>query len=773
MNGKRPTIGFFTCHLDNDYALEICRGVEYAARETDTNLIIFPGMYLSGTYDDPINSKYDYQYNSIYCYANEKTLDGIIVSIGSVGSFLSMKDKNKFLSQFNVPILTLEIEVPGYPYLHTENSSSIKDMVSYLIHDCGRKNIGFVSGRLDNKDAEIRYYAYKEALRENGIPYDENKVAYGNLSQYCVEAVSDLLDRCPELDAIMFANDTMAIGGYEAMRNKGIAIGKDILCTGFDNSITSMSLNPPLTTVDSHILDLGYNSIYQMLELLNTGKTSISTLEPTIVKRESTMYSPENDKEELDLINKSLDTITAKALLKKFKLKYMQNYMQSFYSGVLFEILDPLFLKYINIALGKRQSIDIQDINHSISNVMNSDIIKNYVSYSMFSNSITLLFEFLLSLDIDPEKKTRLSTYYGKISSSITNFFNQAYFEANNDKNLNAWSSVFITKDTLLTSDNEEYCFKLMMDKIKDSGFDVAYIYLYDNPIIQLSDGFWKMPDNLLFEAYLKSGQVKVLSGNDRFLPSSMIFNNKYTENNQRHTMILTPLFTNDEHHGLFICEADPNAFNKIYSTSLQLGTSLKFIAMMKQQLMIQQRLEQTMAEISDKNDLLNNLSITDALTGLLNRRGFFDTAQYEVTLLRNVGKRAIITYIDMDNLKQVNDIYGHKEGDFSLRSIAEMLRECLPKDAIIGRLGGDEFIALSFVEKGYSSVSITRNFEKANAGFNASCKKPYFVEFSYGFNNFVCKRDINIEEVMIKADSELYVNKKNKRKSVTKSENA
>ena len=61
-SNKRLNIGFFTCHLDNDYAYEVCKGVDYAAKELDVNLIVFPGMYMNASYNDPKNARFDYQY---------------------------------------------------------------------------------------------------------------------------------------------------------------------------------------------------------------------------------------------------------------------------------------------------------------------------------------------------------------------------------------------------------------------------------------------------------------------------------------------------------------------------------------------------------------------------------------------------------------------------------------------------------------------------------------------------------------------------------------
>ena len=64
MTNNRLNIGIFTCHIDNDYATEVCKGAEYAAKELDCNLIVFPGMFLNASFYDPANQLYDYQYNS-------------------------------------------------------------------------------------------------------------------------------------------------------------------------------------------------------------------------------------------------------------------------------------------------------------------------------------------------------------------------------------------------------------------------------------------------------------------------------------------------------------------------------------------------------------------------------------------------------------------------------------------------------------------------------------------------------------------------------------
>ena len=76
------------------------------------NLIVFPGMFLNASFNDPENEIYDYQYNSVFYYAKKENLDALIVSVGTIASFISQKSIVAFLDTFkDIPILTLESKV--------------------------------------------------------------------------------------------------------------------------------------------------------------------------------------------------------------------------------------------------------------------------------------------------------------------------------------------------------------------------------------------------------------------------------------------------------------------------------------------------------------------------------------------------------------------------------------------------------------------------------------------------------------------------------------
>lgn len=209
MRKERLHIGLMIHHLENEYATELLRGAMFAAEELDINLILLPGRGINAVEDDEKYSIYDYQYNVIYHYVSKSNLDALIVSAGTIGSYISQKEMLRFLRGYEgLPILTMEVEYPGYPCVHF-NANGMKLAVDHLIDDCGSQKIGYVSGTIGNADAMERLQCYRIALEDHHIPYDRTKVVYGNFCESSEEVVRMLLDAHPDLEAIAFANDKM------------------------------------------------------------------------------------------------------------------------------------------------------------------------------------------------------------------------------------------------------------------------------------------------------------------------------------------------------------------------------------------------------------------------------------------------------------------------------------------------------------------------------------------------------------------------------------
>lgn len=767
MTNGRLNIGLFICHLDNDYAYDICKGVDYAVKELDANLYIFPGMYINAAYHDPLKAHYDYQYNSVFYYASPENLDVLIVSIGTIGSFLSESDIKSFLNNFKgIPILTLEIEIPGYNCLYVDSRNGLCDAIEHLITVHNKKRIGFVSGREFNADAIDRLNIYKETLQAHDMPVNDNLIVHGNFSEYCEDIVGDLLDRNPDLDAIVFANDQMAMGGYNELKRRGIEIGKDIAVTGYDDSPIALALVPNLSTVNASVPNLGYHAVYEAIEVLKNGHPKQSILNSSFITRQSCGCTSTS----LHIL-KSLQLepshIDPDAVTKELEDQLLSDYRHNYMEAELRQYIHPLISAYITATLDSRiTEYPIEDIITQIRSLLSSDIML-HVSFDKLSYLLNTMMNTMLSMITSDNKKCAFLSAANIMYQTMNQHNSNLRYLDRKDYQVQVWNASYIARDTLDYGKDNDTCFANLLEKLKCLSFDSSYIYLYDDPVLQLSDGSWKIPDELILQAYDNDTRSVVLQ-NQR-VRSVDIFDNPYTPKNRRCTFIVNPIFTNEQQHGLFVCEIPINKFHHIYSADLQLGTALKFLNLIKDQMSTHKQLMLSLQEIHNKNNQLNHLSVSDELTGLYNRRGFMELVTQLITAATNTGKKAIICYADMDNLKLVNDKFGHKNGDYALKSIANILRASFQPDDILGRIGGDEFIAFAFVTSDTYIEKLHNNLAVNSDQLNQTSGKPYYIDISIGISEFICSPDISIEDVMSEADTALYVNKKYKRISVLK----
>ena len=150
----------------------------------------------------------------------------------------------------------------------------------------------------------------------------------------------------------------------------------------------------------------------------------------------------------------------------------------------------------------------------------------------------------------------------------------------------------------------------------------------------------------------------------------------------------------------------------------------------------------------------------SDDLTGLLNRFGF--KRQIRAAIAENDGCAAILAFADLDHLKDINDRIGHAAGDDAIVTAAHLLRQGFGEAAIIGRVGGDEFILFCCEKDGArDAIGKTRALM---ARYNENNQKPYYVELSIGIVEFTCGPGVTVSELMQKADARLYEAKKHRR---------
>lgn len=160
----------------------------------------------------------------------------------------------------------------------------------------------------------------------------------------------------------------------------------------------------------------------------------------------------------------------------------------------------------------------------------------------------------------------------------------------------------------------------------------------------------------------------------------------------------------------------------------------------------------------------LNMLYHEDFLTKLYNRRGFEQFSEEEFSEAKKHNIKTMTLSIDMDNLKYINDVYGHSHGDLALQTIADAMRQACSGCEICARIGGDEFAVFGYDYSEDKAKQYTENFLQYLKDFNADSSLPYCVNASFGYTISDPSLSISRKQYMKASDDLLYQNKRKRK---------
>lgn len=158
--------------------------------------------------------------------------------------------------------------------------------------------------------------------------------------------------------------------------------------------------------------------------------------------------------------------------------------------------------------------------------------------------------------------------------------------------------------------------------------------------------------------------------------------------------------------------------------------------------------------------EALRNLSLTDDLTGLYNRRAFTMLAEQQMKLTHRLQRRMLLLFGDVDNLKIINDTHGHPMGDQALKEVASVLKETFREVDIIARLGGDEFVILAPDASVESVDTLVERLQDTLRARNQAAERPYQLTVSVGIANYDPEQPCLVDELIARADVEMYRHK-------------
>ncbi len=543
----------------------------------------------------------------------------------------------KSAAEEKVPVISLERPLKDCHCIQYDVATPFAEIVDHIFthHQC--KRVAFIAGFRGNPASEERLGIYLNTLRANGIAYEEELVQYGCFWELpTIDALKHLLaynEGKPPIEAIICANDTMAMTVAAELSKLNYDVPKDILVTGCDGIATEQFFVPRLTTsacdytgISLAILDL----------LANLPKEPTTVTVPYVARISQSCGC------------KPIRNPSATKML--MNLIMHQNSMRAFHKEL------------------HEMTIHLLD-----ENIRSEDLpfhtMRTGWGMARYQSSLVLFHNTLEGLGIFPQEYE-----VGKNAYEFCRWCDDS-FQPN--------SKPFSPKELLPT-----------------------LAEMYDH------------------------------------VPSKAI--------------MLTLLHEQTSIFGYFLTGFEPNRGDFSLDTldyskllDYQMSLSHIFSTLMHRR------------SLMAMNNELERLYVHDSMTGVFNRRGFFQRLNYLISQFPK-GSYIFFAAIDMDGLKYINDTFGHGEGDFAITSIANMITEISPKGSAIARFGGDEFMVgmLFATDVPTFPEQFRMAMENSVDALNANSGKPYSIGASCGIEYCVYSENTDIDQLMKSADNKLYVDK-------------
>ncbi|MCJ8014561.1 LacI family transcriptional regulator [Paenibacillus sp. KQZ6P-2] len=264
INKRTQTIGVLFPDVSSSFSSDLLHGIEDVANDRGFSVIV------CNTAED---GKRTMKYLQVL---REKQVDGIVFT----SEFLK-EEYYLALKEMRVPVVLVNTQSHKHmiPYVKVDDRQAAYQATEYLIQN-GHREIAMISDTPVDRIAGIpRIEGYKQALADNGIEYNEARVAYGDFGlESGRKAIEKLLAEAPPFTALFAASDEMAIGAMGVALERGIRIPDDISIIGYDDLSISRMIYPPLTTIHQPLTAMGRLASEKLIALIEDSSEVSSTI---------------------------------------------------------------------------------------------------------------------------------------------------------------------------------------------------------------------------------------------------------------------------------------------------------------------------------------------------------------------------------------------------------------------------------------------------------------------------------------------------------------
>lgn len=628
---KQKIIGVCVGGIEEEYNDLFLHALKQYSREYNFKLLYFYSF--SSLY---VMESHDKGEKRIFQLINYDLLDGIILLGQSIKSAETLDEIVRTATAKNLPVVSIDCHLDDCYNINFNYDKPFEQIINHLIEEHHVTHLNFIAGIKGNDFSEHRLSIFRKILEEHNIPVEEERIGYGDFWYGPTNEVMDrfLSSELPFPEAIVCANDSMAITAYDRLTEAGYRVPEDILLTGFDGIQEALHHTPSLTTAKRDF-EGTIRATFDIFSNLFNGNEQDD---------EVTVDS------QLTLGGSCCHTATEHTLNERHN-----QLIRSMYSKA--DATNDFYARQL------RMTADLTDRN----------------SFQEIFDKIRLYADEFL----EPSLWVCI----------VDNFLVEEEFSDILEESIYKRNGYSSKMDLMLYRKGREW--QGIMD------FETK------NLLPDL-EGILEEHDNIVF----------------------------------------FPLHVHEQTIGYAALSPDDGKVNvrHCFQFFMNISIALEMTKSKNRQQTIIQNLE--------------NKYVHDPLTGLLNRRGFYqkvteiyDTCTKNQTLI-------MIVSVDLNGLKPINDTYGHADGDIAISTVAKALMTCAGRAIVCARFGGDEFVVAGHLNKEEEGDKFINQVQDYLADFNKDSGKPYQVSASFGLIVAIPNEQFTLDEFISQADERMYAEK-------------
>ena len=265
MINSLKTVAFFGCRLTSRYRKSLVEAFNDAAEEAGINLVYF---YSIGEIGDA-NLRYAQNELQLIDFIDLDQFDGIIFDGEGYRSTGILESIIKILRKASCPVVSISSCVEGFINLKFEDATGMRLMLEHFLDVHKFTKIGFMSGIPNHPDAEIRLKEFRTVMSSRGLPENGVGIFDGDFWFEKGDEAADYFLSLPERpEAVVCANDYMAISLISALKKRGVEVPGDIAVSGYDGSVDGQEFFPKITTATRERKDIAKRSLSLILDII-------------------------------------------------------------------------------------------------------------------------------------------------------------------------------------------------------------------------------------------------------------------------------------------------------------------------------------------------------------------------------------------------------------------------------------------------------------------------------------------------------------------------